>query len=1023
MPPRLRYAGAVRLLGGSSPAVKAFDNLLGGALSVATAGGSDVALSLFDAKAEIIRLGHLLTAQVTDSVRGHGRYTRSERLQAAHGILVVTAFFEALDVVVEAAGLTDPELSRDEQITLVAGREPDRSWLSGLVNAALPVPGPEVSYRRLLSELTDWYAAATERLLQFLRDLQTWDTRTDDAVGQLPGLALERYEESHRRLAAEIPEFAIWTQRTEAQAVGRGLDALAATLLSITSGRALSRHRAALAEVYRAELTVPALRGDADGLTVPALGAAYVDPRFRVQEAGPQSSPADEDWWNAEPREDLAAMLTGYLTTPQAGRAPMLLLGQPGAGKSALTKILAARLPAADFLVVRVVLREVPAEAQIQDQIEAALRMTIGKTVAWTELAEEADGALPVILLDGFDELLQATGVHQSDYLQRVAAFQKREATLGRPVAVVVTSRLAVADRARLPADSLAVRLEPFGRAQVSRWLQTWNAENAGFGRRPLPADRVWCYPDLAGQPLLLLMLALYDAGGNTLHRDDDPLDITQLYERLLSDFALREVRRLHAGRPDDELRELVDDELMRLSVVAFAMFNRSRQWVTERELDDDLTALGIVPSRPAASEAFRSPLTVGQEVIGRFFFVQRAQAVQDGTRRLTYEFLHATFGEYLVARLVTRVLTETAREAQRRMPLRAGGPDDGLLRSLLGLEPLTARNTVLSFVSALLRDEDLATARTWLVNRIRTTLTWPEQALPSELPGLRDAEVPVARYSLNLMLLALACGEPLRATEIFPETADAASWLRNAALRWRGSLSSGRWIDVLQIISVRRTWTEDRRDIVLRLDPDAGVAEIDAFWSHKVAPGSPQRHSDGFPTHFNLRAALHSMDLSNNLSDDVLRHAVDPLLRRLPDTILRFGVHGPDDAESIAHGLVNLWLTSSLDDGPELLRAYERVATLLTGNDWITEAEHGSVADVLVVFVRSLSQDRDRLPGRDYVRLLYALQWLVELLPDPRPRESFARCLRVADDLSELDEASLRLLQDMRDTQARFGR
>ena len=176
---------------------------------MATAGGSDVALSLFDAKAEVVRLGHLLTAQLGDLVRGQGRHTRSERLHAAHGVLVVTAFFEAFDAVVKVAALADPDLSRDEQITLVAGTTVDGPWLYGLLNAAMPVPGPDLSYRRLLRELEGWYAAATERLLTFLRGLQTWEPRTDDVVGRLPGLALERYEESHRRLAMEIPEFAI----------------------------------------------------------------------------------------------------------------------------------------------------------------------------------------------------------------------------------------------------------------------------------------------------------------------------------------------------------------------------------------------------------------------------------------------------------------------------------------------------------------------------------------------------------------------------------------------------------------------------------------------------------------------------------------------------------------------------------------------------------------------------------------------------------------------------------------------
>jgi hypothetical protein len=39
----------------------------------------------------MVRLGHLATDGLQDLVRGRGRFDRSSRLQAAHGILVVTS--------------------------------------------------------------------------------------------------------------------------------------------------------------------------------------------------------------------------------------------------------------------------------------------------------------------------------------------------------------------------------------------------------------------------------------------------------------------------------------------------------------------------------------------------------------------------------------------------------------------------------------------------------------------------------------------------------------------------------------------------------------------------------------------------------------------------------------------------------------------------------------------------------------------------------------------------------------------
>jgi hypothetical protein len=63
-----------------------------------------------------------------------------------------------------------------------------------------------------------------------------------------------------------------------------------------------------------------------------------------VAEPVPLSS---ENWWETNPvRYDLLAFLAGRVTDHTVTTAPMLILGQPGSGKSVLARILAARLPA-----------------------------------------------------------------------------------------------------------------------------------------------------------------------------------------------------------------------------------------------------------------------------------------------------------------------------------------------------------------------------------------------------------------------------------------------------------------------------------------------------------------------------------------------------------------------------------------------------------------------------------------------------------------------------------------------------
>ena len=167
------------------------------------------------------------------------------------------------------------------------------------------------------------------------------------------------------------------------------------------------------------------------GLEIPTLNEGYIDHRARVAEVTSSSAPGLESWWAGVPVNDSVChfLLTG-LTSPAMLMAPVILLGQPGSGKSVLTRILAAQLSAAGFLAVRVELRQGPAEADLQDQIEFAIRSATGEGIQWPQLIASGDRVPSVVIFDGFDELLQATGVAQSDFLLRVQAFQEREARL-----------------------------------------------------------------------------------------------------------------------------------------------------------------------------------------------------------------------------------------------------------------------------------------------------------------------------------------------------------------------------------------------------------------------------------------------------------------------------------------------------------------------------------------------------------------------------------------------------------------
>ena len=894
----LSYADAVKMLGGGEIAlVKLLDRFSAVGLLVP-------GIDLIAASKELVRAGDQLLTRLAERLRGMDRLTRTEQLRAAHAVIVLTAYFDTLQgVLADLPPGYSVQMARAEQVS-VAGGSVD-AGLRGIGDALISVvpvqPASVQSHEAMLELLEAFYADLSGHVTAFVSGLASWDALAEADRRRLsgrlresvPALAVGQYEELFRRLAGDCPEFGIWTDMFEHQAtrteLRNGLAGLESLLESIASERVPDQRRAALARTYRAALARPiAHSGEVPAeLQIPTLGEGYIDHRIRVAEVGASSEPGRDSWWNDVPvRDDACRFLAGYLTCPAAQEAPLILLGQPGSGKSILTRILAARLPATDFLPVRVELRQVPAEADLQDQIEFAVRNATGERVSWPRLAESGDGALPVVMLDGFDELLQATGVTQTDFLLRVLAFQEREADQGRPLAVIVTSRTAVTDRARIPHGAVAIRLEPFNEDQVTAWLEVWRQANAvplaARGMRPLPADIALSHRELAEQPLLLLMLALYDADANVLQRRSAGLGRTELYGRLLTEFAGREISKHSAGLPDADLDRAVETELLRLAVVAFAMFNRRSQWVSEADLDADLSTLLGSPEIRQPS-GLRAPLTAAQLAVGRFFFVHESHATRDETRLQTYEFLHATFGEFLVARLVTQILTDMlAREtAAASSPL--GGVDDGLLHALLSFAALTARAPIVAFLGDLLGrlGTEQRQVLTDLLLRLHSRALYPrtESAYNGYQPLALTVTVRHAAWSANLVALAVLTAGQISGSQLFPHEPDPAVLWRNQAMMWRSQLSSEEWYGLHQAIALERVWDGQRRDIRLwRDDGTFTVPAPDIYWTYDIPPGHPNRRGIFAWAGHGPSALQRKANFTAGKSDDFMNHGLQPL-------------------------------------------------------------------------------------------------------------------------------------------------
>ncbi|MFB8174586.1 hypothetical protein ACFC8N_00685 [Streptomyces sp. NPDC055966] len=455
-------------------------------------------------------------------------------------------------------------------------------------------------------------------------------------------------------------------------------------------------------------------------------------------------------------------------------------------------------------------MRHTPAEADLQAQLEHALRRETGRAVGWPDWSEAVPGAIPVVLLDGLDELLQAgaqllDSARQWSYLREIERFQAREAEQGRPLIVLVTSRTVVADRSEIPARSQVLRLEPFGESEIERWLDIWNSANRSYferhGLHPLALAPVLQHAELAAQPLLLLMLALYDSVSGDLHRMRyERISRTQLYERLLTEFARRQVVK-DGPLPVAEQDAAVDRELHRLSVIALGMLHRGTQAIGGEQADRDLRAFAT--EEPHGEPRGAEPL------FGRFFFVHEAQAVVTEQPLRSYEFLHATFGEHLAARLIDRALRRLAE---------SGAVDDGELYALLSFTPLTDRAQLVQNLG------DMLTAWPTGRDRLPTLLAtlfkaaeWdPHRSDPGHAPAAVTRTYRNAVYEANLLLVAvLAGGGAVHASAFVGSEHLVDNWPRRAML-WKSQLSSESRELLSSALQTARCWRDAQPDLLI---------------------------------------------------------------------------------------------------------------------------------------------------------------------------------------------------------------
>ncbi|GLU45849.1 ATP-binding protein [Nocardiopsis ansamitocini] len=893
----VRYCDAIRILGtGEGRVADLVDRLC-----------AREETDLLDARTELVRFAHHALNRLDREAHRLPRRERTRRIAAAHSMVVVTAFFESLDDTELPFDLDGTTEGFAEDPGGVTDHKQLGEFVALLVLSAPPLPRVQRDTADGLARVRRFYLRRCKQLPGVLRGMPLWveldevhrGTVTERLGTVLANRCTRRYEELRDKLAAGFPEFGAWaglhTARPRYGAlpeVPMGLSRLQHRLQSISTGRVPSAVRGALARTHRERLDVPvsSLAPQLAGTYLPPLGLAYVTPAFRATELGPRSLAHEESWWQEQggPREDLAEFLLGHLTAPRALLLPLVVFGPSGSGKSALVTMLAARLPESDFAAVRVDVRDLP---------EGALERALADRLSGALLAAGAENcdALPVLLLDGVEELGSRAGVTHSGLLAGVAAFQHARAGAASPVAVVLTCRDSTAARVRFPPGSVAIRLEDFTDAQLGAWLDTWNRINAGYldrnGALPLDRDCLAPHLPLGRRPLFLLMMAVYDGTSNALRKLSAPLREAGLYERWLRMLADAADRRDRASAPADGDLAVrsgrIEQALLGASVLAFSMFNRGGRHADTAAVTADHTALLHWPAHFARP---MDPLQLGCAVPADSW---------EGTARLV--FSHPSLGEYLVARLVAEELAGLAEARIRdRRAVRPTPLDDAFLHALLSFTPLSVSGEVPRFLA-----ERLRLLAPGARDELRLALAELLRAAGRHRPrvahtGYRPLELGdaarEAAYSANLMLALVAVhGDEVPLPALFgPESS--ARW-RALAHLWKSQLPPEQWASLVHALEVRGT--------------------DGALTVHRGSTGAGAQTDSGFTWR---ESALLADDATQRLL-----HALEPLVRLFGGDVTA----RDSEAASDANAVLTLSFGAADADDDALVDSFERAFTM----------------------------------------------------------------------------------------------
>ena len=615
-------------------------------------------------------------------------YKKYNNIVLANSMLIFASFFDAMSDLIPdeeySICLTDSEtisISQKkfmEYIELIGTKERTYSLDNISVYSNLIIP-----YHDSLIRLEEFYSELTNEFRKFFDNLSIFEKLSEAKkdllvarINSLPKIAVRYYKADYIALKSECSFYKAYADTEENQYIINEAKAIKAAIqdfkiihtpldYSITDKKVesvLNRLDMHYENVISTKILYGDSKDDDEFSMLPILKDIFVPQAYKslVFKKGTgiiaQRLEPEKTWKGVKDHANLAEYIQEVLNNPVFGRKPLVILGNPGAGKSTLCYMLAAKILKSMYHTIVIRLREVNANDHISSQIEQQVYKDLDTNCSWSDIRDSlmGRGTKPLLLIfDGYDELLQASGKEYRNYIRDIQSFQRRcEKDYGFFIKAIITSRRTLIDTADIGNNSVVLNLCDFDQLRIENWISIWNEKNKKhFIKNSLNpfeiSEKDNCYI-LAKQPLLLTLLALYDFDDNALKKNKN-LDITQLYERLIRDFIEREKNkdRTYRNKSVSDQKKDIEDAYLDLNIASIGMYNRNSIILSSEEFIKDIKRF-----KKKEEERSAEKLNRGLQTFSSFFFVNTSQSTEETKRnvdiREAYEFLHNTFGEFL---------------------------------------------------------------------------------------------------------------------------------------------------------------------------------------------------------------------------------------------------------------------------------------------------------------------------------------------------------------------------------------